>query len=42
MAVRNGELVHECSPKHSHMGTAIMKQRDREESKKRGVESGKK
>ena len=25
MAIRNGELVHECSPKHSCIGTARMK-----------------
>ena len=25
MAIKNGELMHECFPKHSRMGTAIMK-----------------
>ena len=25
MAIGNGELVHECFPKHSRMGTARMK-----------------
>ena len=39
MAIGNGELVHECFPKHSRMGTARTK-RDKEideGSKKRGV-----
>ena len=39
MAIGNGELMHECFPKHSRMGTARMK-KDKvtdEEGKKRGV-----
>ena len=39
MAVGNGELIQECFPKHSRMGTARMiydKETD-EEGKKRGV-----
>ena len=39
MAIGNVELIHECFPKHTRMGTAIMRQ-DREtdeEGKKRGV-----
>ena len=26
MAIGNGELMYQCLPKHSHMGTATMKQ----------------
>ena len=39
MAVGNGELMHECFPKHSFMGTARMKQDKEtdEDGKKRGV-----
>ena len=38
MAIGNGELMHECFPKHSRMGTAIMKyDNETEEVKKRGV-----
>ena len=39
MAIGNGELVYECFPKHSRMGTARMKQDKEtdEEGKKRGV-----
>ena len=39
MAIGNGELMHECFPKHSRMGTAIMKydKETNEEGKKRGV-----
>ena len=39
MGVENGELMHECFPKHSRMGTARMKQ-DKEtdnEGKKRDM-----
>ena len=39
MAIGNGELMHECFPKHSRMGTARMKldkERD-EEGKKIGA-----
>ena len=39
MAIGNGELMHECFPKHLRMGTARMKQ-DKETDeggKKRGV-----
>ena len=35
MAIGNGELMHECFPKHSRMSTARMK--EEEEGKKRGV-----
>ena len=35
MAIGNGELIQECFPKHSRMGTARMKQD--EEGKKTGV-----
>ena len=34
--IGNGELMHECYPKHSRMGTARMKS-DTDEGKKRGV-----
>ena len=39
MAIGNGELLHECSPKHSRMGTERMKQEKETEieGKKRGV-----
>ena len=39
MAIGNGELMHECFPKHSRMGTARMKwdKKTDEEDKKRGV-----
>ena len=39
MAKRNVELLHECFPKHSRMGTARMTQDNEtnEEGKKRGV-----
>ena len=39
MAIANGELMHECFPKQSCMGTTRMKQDSEtdEESKKRGV-----
>ena len=39
MATGNRELMHECSTKHSRMGTAIMKydKETDEEGKKRGV-----
>ena len=39
MAIANGDLMHECFPKHSRMGTArtkLDKETD-EEGKKRGV-----
>ena len=39
MAIENGELMHECFPKHLRMGTARTK-RDKEtdeDGKKRGV-----
>ena len=37
MAIGNGELMHECFPKHNLMGTARMKEDERtdEERKKR-------
>ena len=39
MAIANGELMHECFPKHSRMGTAKTKsgKETDEEDKKRGV-----
>ena len=39
MAIGNGELVHECFPKHSSMGTARMKKNNEtdEDGQKRGV-----
>ena len=39
MATGNGELMNECFPKHSRMGTARLKQDNRtdEDDKKRGV-----
>ena len=39
MAIGNGELMHECFPKHLRMGTARMKldEETEEEGKKRGV-----
>ena len=39
MAIGNGELIHECFPKHSRMGTARMKQDNEthEDTQKRGV-----
>ena len=39
MAIGNGELMHECFPKHSCMGTARMKEdKDTdEETQKRGL-----
>ena len=39
MAIRNGELMHECFPKHARMGTARMKsdKETREEGNKKGV-----
>ena len=39
MAIGNRELMHECFPKHSRMGTAIMKEDNEtdEDCKKRGV-----
>ena len=40
MVMMNGELLHECSPKHPRKGTARMKQdkeTEDEGSKKRGV-----
>ena len=39
MAIGNGELMHECFPKHSRMGTARMKEDNGtdEDDKKRGV-----
>ena len=39
MAIGNGELMHECFPKHSPMGTARMKEDKEtyEEGKKRGA-----
>ena len=39
MAIGNGELLHECFPKHLRMGTARMKQdkETEEEGKKGGV-----
>ena len=39
MAIGHGELMHECFPKHSRMGTARTKQDKHtdEEGKKRGV-----
>ena len=39
MAIGNGELMHECFPKHLRMGTARMKQDNEtdEGGKKRGV-----
>ena len=39
MAIGNGEFMHEYFPKHSRMGTAIMKydNETEEEGKKRGV-----
>ena len=36
MAIGNLELMHECFPKHSHMGTERMKS-DEEKCKKKGV-----
>ena len=35
MAIGNGELMHECFPKHLRMGTAKNEIRQREEDKKR-------
>ena len=39
MAIGNGELMHECFPKHSRMGTARMKldHETDEDTQKRGV-----
>ena len=38
MDIGNGELIHECFPKHFCMGTAKMKsETEREEGEKRGV-----
>ena len=39
MAIGNGELMHECFPTHSRMGTSRMKKNKEtgEESKKKGV-----
>ena len=39
MAIGNGELMHECFPEHSRMGTARMKydKETNEEIKKTGV-----
>ena len=39
MAIGNGELTHECVPKHSRMGTARLKQDNGtdEDDKKRAV-----
>ena len=39
MAIGNGELIKECFPKHSRMGTARMKDDNEtdEDCKKRGV-----
>ena len=39
MAIGNGELMHECFPKHSPMGTARMKEDNDtdEDGKKTGV-----
>ena len=38
MAIENGELIQECFPKHSRMGTARKKRdKETEEGKKRGV-----
>ena len=39
MAIGNWELMHECFPKHSHMGTARMKLDNEtdEDGQKRGV-----
>ena len=39
MAIGNWELIHECFPKHSRMGTARMKEDNEtdEDGKKRGV-----
>ena len=39
MAIGNGELMQECLPKHSRMGTARIKldKETDEEGKKRGV-----
>ena len=41
MAIGNGELMHECFPKHSHMGTTRMKE-DKETDKegKKGHQYG--
>ena len=38
MAIRNGELVHECFPKHSRMGTARMKKIKKQTKKVRREE----
>ena len=38
MAIGNGELMQECFPKHSHMGTARMKSdKETDEEGKKGV-----
>ena len=38
MAIGNGELLQECSPKHWRIGTARMKtDKEMEEDKKKGV-----
>ena len=39
MAIRNGELMHECFPKHLRMGTARLKldNETKEEGKKRRI-----
>ena len=38
MAILNGELVHECFPKHSRMGTARTNDKETDEDgKKRGL-----
>ena len=39
MAIGNGELIHECFPKHSRMGTARMKEDNEtdEDGQKKGV-----
>ena len=38
MAIGSGELMHDCFPKHSQMGTARMKEdNDTDENCKRGV-----
>ena len=34
MAIRNGELMHECFPKHSRMGTARMKEDNETEERR--------
>ena len=44
MAIGNGELMHECFPKHSRSGTAIIKYDNEtdEDGQKRGVSIEKK